>query len=143
MLHKERKASHMSHIDLSLEKFEETVTSDGIVLLDFWAEWCGPCKVFGPIFEKADEEHSDVVFAKVNTEEEQALAGGLGIQGIPTVMAFRDGVQVYRQSGALPAEALDDLIGQIKALDMDEVHAEIAKEEAASGGHQHSESCNH
>lgn len=132
----------MSHIDLSLEKFEETVLSDGIVILDFWAEWCGPCKVFGPIFEKAAEEHSDVLFAKVNTEEEQALAGGLGIQGIPTVMAFRDGVQVYRQSGALPAEALDDLIGQIQALDMEEVRAEIEKNEP-QGGHEHSEACNH
>jgi len=129
-----------NHIDLTTEKFEETVLGDGIVLLDFWAEWCGPCQVFGPIFEEAADEHPEITFAKVNTEVEQALSAGLAIQGIPTIMAFRDGVQVFRQSGALPPEALEDLINQIEALDMDEVHAAIAKHHAEEGhGHEDDE----
>lgn len=120
----------MSTIDLTAEKFEETVLTDGIVLLDFWASWCGPCRQFAPVFEKASETHSDVTFAKVNTEEEQQLAAQAGITSIPTLMAFRDGVLVFRQSGALPGSALDDLIGQVKDLDMDEVRRTIAEAEA-------------
>lgn len=120
----------MSTIDLTAEKFEETVLTDGIVLLDFWASWCGPCRQFAPVFEKASETHSDVTFAKVNTEEEQQLAAQAGITSIPTLMAFRDGVLVFRQSGALPGSALDDLIGQVQDLDMDEVRRTIAEAEA-------------
>lgn len=120
----------MAAIDLTAEKFEETVLTDGIVLLDFWASWCGPCRQFAPIFEKASEEYSDVTFAKVNTEEEQQLAAQAGITSIPTLMAFRDGVLVFRQAGALPGSALDDLIGQVKGLDMDEVRRTIAEAES-------------
>ena len=120
----------MATIDLTAEKFEETVLTDGIVLLDFWASWCGPCRQFAPVFEKASEKHTDVTFAKVNTEEEQQLAAQAGITSIPTLMAFRDGVLVFRQAGALPGSALDDLIGQVKDLDMDEVRRTIAEAEA-------------
>lgn len=120
----------MATIDLTAEKFEETVLTDGIVLLDFWASWSGPCRQFAPVFEKASETHSDVTFAKVNTEEEQQLAAQAGITSIPTLMAFRDGVLVFRQAGALPGSALDDLIGQVKDLDMDEVRRTIAEAEA-------------
>lgn len=120
----------MATIDLTAEKFEETVLTDGIVLLDFWASWCGPCRQFAPVYEKASEKHTDVTFAKVNTEEEQQLAAQAGITSIPTLMAFRDGVLVFRQAGALPGSALDDLIGQVKDLDMDEVRRTIAEAEA-------------
>ncbi|OFT93029.1 thioredoxin [Brevibacterium sp. HMSC24B04] len=120
----------MATIDLTAEKFEETVLTDGIVLLDFWASWCGPCRQFAPVYDKASEKHTDVTFAKVNTEEEQQLAAQAGITSIPTLMAFRDGVLVFRQAGALPGSALDDLIGQIKDLDMDEVRRTIAEAEA-------------
>ena len=120
----------MATIDLTAEKFEETVLTDGIVLLDFWASWCGPCRQFAPVFEKASETHSDVTFAKVNTEEEQQLAAQAGITSIPTLMAFRDGVLVFRQAGGLPGSALDALIGQVKDLDMDEVRRTIAEAEA-------------
>ena len=120
----------MATIDLTAEKFEETVLTDGIVLLDFWASWCGPCRQFAPVYDKASEKHTDVTFAKVNTEEEQQLAAQAGITSIPTLMAFRDGVLVFRQAGALPGSALDDLIGQVKDLDMDEVRRTIAEAEA-------------
>lgn len=120
----------MATIDLTAEKFEETVLTDGIVLLDFWASWCSPCRQFAPVFEKASETHSDVTFARVNTEEEQQLAAQAGITSIPTLMAFRDGVLVFRQAGALPGSALDDLIGQVQDLDMDEVRRTIAEAEA-------------
>ena len=120
----------MATIDLTAEKFEETVLTGGIVLLDFWASWCGPCRQFAPVYEKASKKHTDVTFAKVNTEEEQQLAAQAGITSIPTLMAFRDGVLVFRQAGALPGSALDDLIGQVKDLDMDEVRRTIAEAEA-------------
>ncbi len=130
----------MSTIDITSEQFEETVLGDGIVLVDFWADWCGPCKSFAPVYEASSEKHTDITFAKVNTETEQALSGGLGIQSIPTIMAFRDGVQVFSQPGALPEAALEDLIGQIEALDMEAVHKEIAEHQAA---HEHGPGCNH
>ncbi len=120
----------MATIDLTAEKFEETVLTDGIVLLDFWASWCGPCRQFAPVYDKASEKHTDVTFAKINTEEEQQLAAQAGITSIPTLMAFRDGVLVFRQAGALPGSALDDLIGQVKDLDMDEIRRTIAEAEA-------------
>lgn len=122
----------MATIDLTSEKFQETVVADGIVLVDFWAEWCGPCKSFGPVFEAASEKEPEIIFAKIDTEVEQEIAGALEIRSIPTLMIFRDGIQIFSQPGALPGHALDDLIGQVKALDMDEVRAEMAKEAAGS-----------
>jgi thioredoxin 1 len=115
----------MATTNLTIENFEETVLQDGLVLVDFWAEWCGPCRVFGPIFEAASEAHPDAVFAKVDTEAEQALGAALGIMSIPMLMIFREGIQVYAQPGALPAAALEELITQAEALDMDEVRAQI------------------
>ncbi len=117
----------MSHTTtLSMENFESTVTADGITLVDFWAEWCGPCKMFGPIFEQAAVDNPDITFAKVDTEAEQNLAGALQIMSIPTLMIFRDGIQVFSQPGAIPKAALDDLISQVRALDMEAIKAEVA-----------------
>ncbi len=118
----------MATIDLTSEAFEKTVTADGIVLVDFWAEWCGPCKSFGPIFEQASEKNPEITFAKIDTEAQQEIAGALEIRSIPTLMIFRDGIQLFSQPGALPGHALDDIIDQVKAIDMDEVRAEIAKQ---------------
>lgn len=122
----------MSTINLTIETFEETVMADGITLVDFWAEWCGPCKMFGPIFEKAAEANADIRFAKVDTENNQELAGGMGIQSIPTIMAFRDGVMLFSQPGAMPAASLDQLIDAIRKVDMDDVRKQIAEAEAAN-----------
>ncbi len=122
----------MATIDLTSEAFEKTVTADGIVLVDFWAEWCGPCKSFGPIFEEASEKNPEITFAKIDTEAQQEIAGALEIRSIPTLMIFRDGIQLFSQPGALPGHALDDLIDKVKAIDMDDVRAEIAKQTGES-----------
>jgi thioredoxin 1 len=117
----------MATIELNNTTFGEIVTSPGIVFVDLWAEWCGPCRAFGPIFEEASNKNEDIIFAKVDTEAEQELAGALGITSIPTLLAFRDGIMLYNRAGALPAPTLDELIGAVRAVNMDEVRAEIAK----------------
>ena len=119
----------MSTVDLTADTFEQTVTGNDIVLVDWWAEWCGPCKMFAPNYEKASEKYDDVVFGKVDTEDQQALAAGAGITSIPTIMAFKEGVLVFRQSGALPGRDLESVIDQVKALDMDEVRAKMAAQQ--------------
>ena len=118
----------MSTVDLTQETFESVVTREGITLVDWWAAWCGPCRQFAPVFEAASERHPEIVFAKIDTESEQQLAGAAGISSIPTLMAFRDGVLLFSQAGALPGAALDDLISQVEALDMAKIKAEIAAE---------------
>ena len=124
----------MATVNINAEDFESTITDNDIVLVDFWAEWCGPCKRFGPIYEKASEEYAGVVFAKLDTDANQELSGQLGIEGIPTLMAFREGVLVFNQAGALPGPALVQVIDAVKGLDMDEVHAQVAKLQAE---HEH------
>lgn len=121
----------MSTVDLTADTFEQTVTGNDIVLVDWWAEWCGPCKMFAPTYADVSGKHEDVVFGKVDTEDQQALAQGAGISSIPTIMAFKEGVLVFRQAGALPARELESVIDQVKELDMDEVRAKIAAEETS------------
>ena len=118
----------MSTIELTHENFGSHIEKSGITIVDFWAEWCGPCRMFGPIFDSASEKYPEIVFGKVDTEAEQELAGMAGISSIPTLMIFRDGILLFNQAGALPAPALEEIIGKVEALDMDEVRAEIAKQ---------------
>ncbi len=125
----------MATININAENFEETISGSDIVLVDFWAEWCGPCKRFGPIYEKSSDQHGDVVFAKLDTDANQQLSGQLGIEGIPTLMAFREGVMVFNQAGALPGPALEQVVDAVKKLDMAEVHAQVAKLQAEHGEH--------
>lgn len=113
--------------ELTQENFEATVTGNKLVIIDFWAPWCGPCKSFAPVFEAASAQHPDVVFAKVNSDDEQALAGHFGIRSIPTIMLFREEIVVFMQSGALPASGLESVLTQAKALDMDQVRRDIAE----------------
>jgi thioredoxin 1 len=122
----------MSSTALTADTFEETVTANDIVLVDFWADWCGPCKRFAPVFEAASEAHSDVVFAKVDTEAEQGLSAAANIRSIPTLMAFRQGILVFNQAGALPADALEQLIAGVRSLDMDKVREQLAEQKAQS-----------
>jgi thioredoxin len=125
----------MATIDITGENFEETITDNDIVLVDFWADWCGPCKRFGPVYEKASEEYDGIVFAKLDTDANYELTSQLGIEGIPTLMAFREGVLVFNQAGALPGQALKQVLDAVKGLDMEEVHAQVAKLQAE---HEHS-----
>jgi thioredoxin 1 len=127
----------MATVDLTVDSFGTTVAENDTVLVDFWAAWCGPCRQFAPVFDAASEQHPDVVFAKVDTEAEQQLAAMAGITSIPTLMAFRGGVLVFSQAGALPGTALDQLLDQVKGLDIAEVRRLAEEQAAEQGGHQH------
>ena len=128
--------NHMATIDITMDTLNETIENNDIVLIDFWAEWCGPCRSFAPTYEKVSEKYADsdlkIAFAKVDTEAEQQLAANFGIRSIPTLVAFRDQIGIFSQPGALPGEALEDLISQIEGLDMDAIREEIASEQAAA-----------
>jgi len=122
----------MATVELTKDNFDQVVTGNDMVVIDFWAPWCGPCRGFAPVYEAASEKNSDIVFAKVNTEDEQELAAQFGIRSIPTLVIFREQVGIFSQPGALPASALDEIIGKAKALDMAPVHKEIAERESAN-----------
>ena len=118
----------MAVLELTADTFNDAIAADKTVIIDFWAPWCAPCRMFAPIFEAAADKHPDILFAKVNTEEEQALASAFGIRSIPTLMVFREQIMLFQQAGALPANGLEQLIGQVRSVDMDEVRRQIEAE---------------
>lgn len=126
----------MATVALTKETFNETIADNDTVIIDFWADWCTPCRSFAPVFERASEEHGDIVFAKVDTEDQQELSGAFGIRSIPTLMVFRDQILLYNNPGALPAPAFTDLIDQVKALDMDDVRRQIAEQDDSSASEE-------